>query len=69
MEFGNEKDIVLVRANGIPTYFAADIAYHDHKFKRGFTTVIDIWGADHHGHVARMQGAMEAIGYKKEQLE
>ncbi|MEG1537005.1 MAG: arginine--tRNA ligase [Clostridiales bacterium] len=67
--FGEEKPEVLVRANGIPTYFAADIAYHDHKFKRGFTTVIDIWGADHHGHVARMQGAMEAIGYKKEQLE
>lgn len=62
-EFGGEKDEVLVRANGNPTYFAADIAYHRNKFqKRGFDTCIDVWGADHHGHVARMQGAMNAIG-------
>lgn len=62
-EFGGEKDEVLVRANGTPTYFAADIAYHRNKFqKRGFDTCIDVWGADHHGHVARMQGAMNAIG-------
>ncbi len=67
--FGEEKPEVLVRNNGVPTYFAADIAYHDNKFCRGFAKVIDIWGADHHGHVARMQGAMEAIGYKREQLE
>jgi len=67
--FGEEKPEVLVRANGVPTYFAADIAYHQNKFERGFDTVIDIWGADHHGHVARMKGAMEAIGYRKEQLE
>ncbi len=67
--FGEEKDEVLVRANGIPTYFAADIAYHQNKFQRGFETVIDIWGADHHGHVARMKGAMEAIGYQSKQLE
>ena len=67
--FGEEKDEVLVRSNGIPTYFAADIAYHDNKFKRGFDTVIDIWGADHHGHVARMKGAMEALGYSRDQLE
>lgn len=67
--FGEEKDEVLVRANGIPTYFAADIAYHQNKFQRGFETVIDIWGADHHGHVARMKGAMEAIGYQSSQLE
>ncbi|MDY4784372.1 arginine--tRNA ligase, partial [Pygmaiobacter massiliensis] len=57
------KDEVLVRANGIPTYFAADIAYHYNKFvTRGFDTAIDIWGADHGGHVARMKGAMDAIG-------
>ena len=67
--FGEEKPEVLVRANGVPTYFAADIAYHQHKFQRGFDTVIDIWGADHHGHVARMKGAMEAIGYNRDQLE
>jgi arginyl-tRNA synthetase len=67
--FGEEKPEVLVRGNGIPTYFAADIAYHKNKFERGFRTVIDIWGADHHGHVARMKGAMEALGYDRERLE
>ena len=57
------KDEVLVRANGIPTYFAADIAYHYNKLKvRGFDRAIDVWGADHHGHVARMKGAMDAVG-------
>ncbi|MBR2315945.1 MAG: arginine--tRNA ligase [Clostridia bacterium] len=56
------KDDVLIRANGNPTYFLADIAYHRNKFARGFDKAIDIWGADHHGHVARMKGAMEAIG-------
>ena len=62
-EFGSEKDDVLIRANGFPTYFAVDIAYHRNKFvKRGFDKVINIWGADHHGHVARMKGAMDAIG-------
>ncbi len=61
--FGAEKDDVLVRNNGIPTYFAVDIAYHRNKFvTRGFDRVINIWGADHHGHVARMKGAMQAIG-------
>ena len=60
---GAEKDEVLIRQNGTPTYFAVDIAYHRNKFvKRGFERVIDVWGADHHGHVARMKGAMDAIG-------
>ncbi len=68
-QFGGEKDEVLVRANGIPTYFAADIAYHADKFERGFTRAIDIWGADHHGHVARMKGAMEALGLQADRLE
>ena len=63
------KPEVLVRGNGVPTYFAADIAYHKNKFQRGFDTVIDVWGADHHGHVARMQGSMEALGYRRDQLE
>ena len=62
------KDDVLIRQNGNPTYFAADIAYHKNKFDRGFTTLIDIWGADHHGHVMRMKGAMDAIGCDGEQL-
>ena len=65
-----DKDEVLVRANGIPTYFAADIAYHYNKFAvRGFDTAIDVWGADHHGHVARMKGAMDAIGLDGEKLD
>jgi len=68
-EFGDEKDEVLVRANGIPTYFAADIAYHLNKYERGFDLVINIWGADHHGHVARMKGAMQALGIAPERLE
>ena len=62
------KDDVLVRKNGNPTYFAADIAYHKNKFDRGFTTLIDIWGADHHGHVMRMKGAMDAVGYDGSKL-
>lgn len=57
------KDEVLIRANGNPTYFAADIAYHYNKFaERGFSRVINVWGADHHGHVARLCGAMDAVG-------
>ncbi|MGE4283934.1 MAG: arginine--tRNA ligase [Clostridia bacterium] len=69
-EFGAEKDEVLVRNNGIPTYFAADIAYHRNKFiTRGFDRVIDIWGADHHGHVARIKGAMQAVGCSPEKLD
>ena len=69
-EMGEEKDEVLVRANGIPTYFAADIAYHYNKFAvRGFDRVIDVWGADHHGHVARMKGAMDAIGLSGDKLD
>ncbi|MCR5653025.1 MAG: arginine--tRNA ligase [Ruminococcus sp.] len=62
------KDDVLIRQNGNPTYFAADIAYHKNKFDRGFETLIDIWGADHHGHVMRMKGAMDAIGYNGDKL-
>lgn len=69
-EFGAEKDDVLVRANGIPTYFTADIAYHYNKFvERGFDKVINIWGADHHGHVARLKGAMQAVGVNPEKLD
>ena len=68
--FGGEKDEVLVRQNGIPTYFAADIAYHYNKFAvRGYQRVINIWGADHHGHVARLKGAMDAIGLDGSKLD
>ena len=68
--FGGEKDEVLVRANGNPTYFTADIAYHKNKFvDRGFSRVINVWGADHHGHVARLKGAMDAIGLDGSKLD
>ncbi len=67
--FGDEKDEVMMRANGLPTYFAADIAYHQDKFERGFDWVINVWGADHHGHVARMKGAIEALGYDPDKLD
>ncbi|MDD4688605.1 MAG: arginine--tRNA ligase [Eubacteriales bacterium] len=67
---GEEKDEVLVRNNGIPTYFAADIAYHYNKFvTRGFDRVINIWGADHHGHIARMKNAMALIGINPDRLQ
>ena len=69
-KFGGEKDEVLRRQNGNPTYFLADIAYHRNKFeKRGFSRCIDVWGADHHGHVARMKGAMDAIGLDGDKLD
>lgn len=67
--FGDEKDEVVVRSNGTPTYFAADIAYHRNKFDRGFNRVINIWGADHHGHVARLKGAMSALGQEADDLQ
>ncbi len=66
--FGDEKDRVVVRANGASTYFAADLAYHLEKFERGFKSVIDIWGADHHGYVERMQAGVQAMGRSKDDL-
>lgn len=63
------KDDVIIRANGNPTYFTADIAYHKNKFDRGFNTLINVWGADHHGHVARLKGSMNAIGYDGDKLD
>ncbi|MEM5788766.1 MAG: arginine--tRNA ligase [Syntrophobacteraceae bacterium] len=61
-EFGDEKDRVVIRANGASTYFAADLAYHWDKFQRGFETVVDIWGADHHGYLKRMSAGVQAMG-------
>ena len=61
--FNDEKDRVVIRENGIPTYFASDIAYHQDKYQRGFDKVIDVWGADHHGYIDRMKAAMKALGY------
>jgi len=59
----------VIRQNGAPTHFAADIAYHRNKFLRGFETVIDIWGADHHGYIPRMSAAVQALGHEKEALK
>jgi len=59
----------VIRKNGEPTYFAADIAYHADKFSRGFDTLIDIWGADHHGYIPRLQAAIQALGRDKDDLK
>lgn len=67
--FGDEKDRVVQRENGQYTYFASDIAYHLDKFERGFDRVIDVWGADHHGYVSRVKGALAALGTNPDQLE
>ncbi len=67
--YGDEEDRVLVRSDGTPTYFLADIAYHHHKFQRGFEHAIDFWGPDHHGHIQRMQGAARALGIPEGWLE
>ncbi|MCX5893046.1 MAG: arginine--tRNA ligase [Deltaproteobacteria bacterium] len=61
-EFGDEKDRVVRRSNGVTTYFASDVAYHLLKFQQGFDLVVDIWGADHHGYVPRLQAAAQALG-------
>ncbi|MGH8738318.1 MAG: arginine--tRNA ligase [Burkholderiales bacterium] len=66
--FGDEKDRVVQRENGQYTYFASDIAYHADKFERGFARVIDVWGADHHGYIARVRGALAALGLMPERL-
>jgi arginyl-tRNA synthetase len=68
-DYGDEKDRVLVRSNGKPTYFLADIAYHFHKFQRGFEHAINFLGPDHHGHIPRMQGAMKSLGVPDGWLE
>lgn len=66
---GDDKDRVLIRSSGEPTYFASDIAYHQHKLSRGFDRLINIWGADHHGYVARMKAAFTALGHDPDRLE
>jgi len=68
-EFGDDQDRVLVRRNGEPTYFLADIAYHWDKHERGFRRVIDIWGPDHHGYIGRMQAGARALGFGEDWLE
>lgn len=68
-EYGDDKDRVVIRDNGIPTYLAADIAYHRNKLERGFDQLINIWGADHHGYICRVKAAIASLGYSPEQLE
>lgn len=68
-DYGDDKDRVVVRENGEPTYLAADIAYHKNKFERGFGELINIWGADHHGYVARVKAAMSALGFDADKLK
>ncbi len=68
-DYGDEKDRVVVRDNGVKTYFAADIAYHMDKLERGFDRVIDVWGADHHGYVPRVKAALAAIGDDPSKLD
>ncbi|MBK7135756.1 MAG: arginine--tRNA ligase [Rhodocyclales bacterium] len=67
--FGDEKDRVVQRENGLYTYFASDIAYHLNKYERGFDRIIDIWGADHHGYIPRVKGALKALGLDDSRLE
>ena len=67
--FGDEKDRVVQRENGLYTYFASDIAYHLNKFERGFDKVINIWGADHHGYISRVNGAITALGLDAKKLQ
>jgi arginyl-tRNA synthetase len=68
-EFGDDKDRVIIKREGDYTYFAPDIAYHRKKVEKGFDEIIDIWGADHHGYVPRMQAVIQALGYPKEHLK
>ncbi len=67
-DFGDEKNRVVVRNNGLTTYFASDIAYHQDKFDRGFERVVDVWGADHHGYIPRVSAAIEASGYGRDKF-
>lgn len=68
-DYGDEKDRVVVRENGLKTYFASDIAYHFNKLERGFDLLIDIWGSDHHGYVPRVKAAMQAMNTNPDTLE
>ena len=67
--WGDDKDRVVKRANGQYTYFASDIAYHTHKFNRGFQQLINVWGADHHGYVPRMKAMIHALGYSEDSFQ
>ncbi len=66
--FGDDKDRVVIKADGSTTYFASDLAYHRNKYRRGFDRVINIWGADHHGYIPRLSAGVQALGRRKEDL-
>lgn len=68
-ENGDDKDRVVIRANGVPTYFCSDIAYVGNKIRRGYNKLIDIWGADHHGYILRLKTAMKYLGYDPDDFE
>jgi arginyl-tRNA synthetase len=68
-DYGDDKDRVLIKSDGSPTYFASDVAYHMEKFDRGFDRVIDVWGADHHGYVPRMKAVVAGLGHSPEDLQ
>lgn len=68
-DYGDQKDRVLIRSNGLPTYFASDMAYHRNKFQRGFDKMINVFGADHHGYVTRITSAMQALGFDSDKLK
>ncbi|MBW7857208.1 MAG: arginine--tRNA ligase [Leptonema sp. (in: Bacteria)] len=68
-QFGDDKDRVIIRDDGRPTYLLADIAYHQTKIKRGFSHIFDIWGPDHHGYITRLSGAMQALGFVKDRFQ
>lgn len=68
-DFGDDKDRVVVRGNGVTTYFASDIAYHREKYEQGFDLVIDVWGADHHGYVPRLKGVVQSLGRNPDDLK
>jgi arginyl-tRNA synthetase len=68
-DYGDDKDRVVVRSNGVTTYFASDIAYHRDKFERGFHSVVDVWGADHHGYVPRLKGIVQGLGRNPDDLK
>ena len=66
---GDDKDRVVIRTNGVPTYFCSDIAYVGNKIRRGYNKLIDIWGADHHGYIIRLKTAMKFLGYNPDDFE
>lgn len=68
-EFGDEKDRVLVRSNGVTTYFASDVAYHLYKYREGYHKIIDVFGADHHGYLSRIQGFLKALGEDPQKIK